>query len=491
MKKINNIAVVGAGTAGLINAIILKKHLNIPVTVIYSKDIPIVGVGEGSTEHFSDFLNFIGVDHKTIIKECDATYKSGVMFKGWSKNDYFHHVDFDFIEKYGHTNILYAKKIIDNDLFLSHKFLWNNNLPIEFLNHDRPFSQFHFNTFKLNDFLIKKAKDFGVIFIDDKILDVKINNKNEIDKLVGEKNSYSYDFYIDSTGFKKILISKLGAKWISYSKYLKMKAAITFQSEDEDNYNIWTLSEAMDFGWRFKIPVWGRHGNGYIYDSDYIGADDAQKEIELKLSKKIEVGKFFNFDPGRLNYFWINNCIAVGLSGSFFEPMEATSIGSSIQQAFLLIDRLPVYSNKTIDQYNKSVNAIMENILDFIALHYMVKKDNSAFWQEIQNSKIPDSLLEKIENWKYSIPNREDFFSSAFLMFTENNFTTILHGLNMFDKNCIGYKYNTIPNDFKKYIDIKIQNIKKYEDNIELISHKDYIKTIRSLKEFDIGLNNE
>ena len=217
-----------------------------------------------------------------------------------------------------------------------------------------------------------------------------------------------------------------------------MKSAVVFPTGDEENYNMWTLAKAMDYGWRFKIPVWGRHGNGYIFDSDYITAEQAKQELDIEFGKDVEIAKTFDFDPGAVDRAWIKNCVAIGLSGSFVEPLEASSIGTSIQQAFLLMHRLPNYNEKTIASYNKSFNDIMENIRDFIILHYLTKKDNTSFWKNASMISLPDSLQAKLELWRNKLPITEDFNSlSDYILFNASNHTMILSGLGLFNNKSI------------------------------------------------------
>lgn len=484
MKSVKKLLVVGGGTAGLVAATILKRHLDIEIAVVHSKNIGIVGVGEGSTEHFKDFANFIGIDQYTLIRECDATYKSGIMFSGWGEQDYLHSVIGEFSTRDAQYHSLYAKQIGEGNSYLNYNFIWNNRINKWYFNRreDWPFNQFHFNTFKLNDFLIKIAKDMGIEIIEDDIADVVLDHQGFIKELKGQKTNYSYDFYIDSTGFKRLLINKLGAKWNSYGKYLKMKSAITFPTDDEENYNLWTLAKAMDYGWMFKIPVWGRHGNGYIYDSDYISRDQAKQEVDKILGKDVEVSREFNFDPGCLEKVWIKNCCAIGLSGSFVEPLEATSIGTSIQQSFILMHKLSNYDEKVIEEYNLSVQNIMENIRDFIVLHYITKKENTNFWKDAKNITIPDSLKFKLEKWKHKLPVNEDFFGdSNYTLFRSANFILVMDGLDLFDRNSIYKEYKSLSRFNQERIEATLKNILDKEKNVETVSHKQLIWLIRNV----------
>ena len=475
--------IAGSGTAGLITALILKTYLNIQIDIVHSKKIDIIGVGEGSTEHFREFMNFVGINQYDLIKSCDATYKSGIMFENWGNRPYLHSVISPFESKIAQYSYVYANQI-SNNYPITTKFIWENKIESNFLNNPTkfPYNQFHFNTHKLNDFLTNLCISKGITFYNDEITDVILNCNGEIDSIKSELQTYNYDFYIDSTGFKKLLINKLGGKWKSYSPYLKMNSAITFQTPDEENYNLWTLSKAMDAGWLFKIPVWGRHGNGYIFDSNYIGVDDAKKEVEELLGHPIDIGKQFKFDPGHLEQAWIKNCCAVGLSASFVEPLEASSIGTTIQQSFILMQKLINYHENVITQYNNTFGKIMDNIRDFIALHYITQKENTKFWKDLKNIELPDTLKNNLELWKRKLPINEDFSNfSNYCLFTSNNYIVVMEGLDLFDRESIKMEYN---NQHPR-VKTKVHNIistqeAMYQDcNTTAISHKEFLSLIR------------
>jgi tryptophan halogenase len=481
--NVKSLLVAGGGTAGLIAAIILKKNLNIQIDVVYSSNIGIIGVGEGSTEHFKEFMEFVGIDQYDLIKNCDATYKSGIMFENWTEQPYLHSVGSHWSTKNAQYAFIYASQIAKKDKKITDDLQWQNKINKWFLNRSDqfPYNQFHFNTHKLNEYLTNFAKSLGINFYDDEIKSVNINEQGHIQSLIGNTNEYRYDFYIDSTGFKRILMDQLGAKWQSYGKYLKMKSAITFQTPDEDNYNLWTVARAMDAGWMFRIPVWGRYGNGYIFDSDYIDKEHAHKEVERLFNKEVEIGKQFYFDPGALDRVWINNCVAIGLSGSFVEPLEATSIGTSIQQSFLLMHRLQNYNQNIINDYNKSFNDIMENIRDFLVLHYMTRKTNTQFWRDLSNLEIPDSLGTKLERWQHKLPINEDFSHlSNYRLFNSDNFIMCMHGLDLFDHNSIKQEFDSKSILIHQETEKLIQQYEEFSKNVHSITHKEMINLIRN-----------
>lgn len=486
MDKIKKITVVGGGTAGFVAALILKVRFpQSDISVVRSKKIGIIGVGEGSTEHWNEFMKYIDVPYQTVIRYCDATFKCGIMFRGWGDKDYMHSIGPENDIKNGQYPTVYGRLISSNspNHALNPSLTWQNKIFAKHLDPSRPspFNQYHFNTNKLNDFLTEIAKIKKIPVIDDEILDVELNEQGEISNIIGENASYSSDFYIDCTGFRKILISKLGAKWQSHGKYLKMKSAVVFPTKEKEEYNMWTVAQAMDYGWMFNIPVWGRNGNGYIFDSDYITADQAKVEVEKFLGHEVDIGKHLTFDPGHLDRVWIKNCCAIGLSANFIEPLEATSIGTSIQQAFLLMHRLPNYTEKTIERYNKDVCDIMTNIRDFVILHYITKKTNTEFWKDVSKIEIPDSLKENLEKWRTNLPIADDFsHQTTYTLFKDAHHLQVLAGLGLFDRDSIRKEYEVMHPEIKQIAENFIRETRTFERIDPAMGHKEFISAIRN-----------
>jgi hypothetical protein len=482
---IKKIGVIGGGTAGFVSALILKSRFpGVQIDLIQSSKIGIIGVGEGSTEHWGEFLKYIGISWRAVIQQCDATFKAGIMFKGWASEDYLHSTTPDYETKTGQYCYIYASQIAKGSPQRSFTpdLAWKNKIDKRFIEEvGPPFNQYHFNTHKLNDFLTRIAKLKDITVYDDEIVDVTLNNNGEIDTVKGQHKEYKYDFYIDCTGFKKALISKLGAKWNSYSKYLKMKSAIMFARGDSAEYNMWTTAQAMKNGWMFTIPTWGRTGNGYIFDSDYIDADQAKQEVEEFLGEEIAVNRHITFDPGALDKVWIKNCCAIGLSANFIEPLEATSIGTSIQQSFLLMHRLPNYTQDTIDTYNSDVGDILTNLRDFVILHYVTKRDDTQFWKDIQKIELPDTLKKKLKRWKDNLPVEEDFNKvSKYVLFRETNHIHIMHGLGLFDQEKIKTEYEMQRSEIKNLAEEEFLANKNYEQTVETLGHKRFLEVIRN-----------
>ena len=469
MNNLKKIIIVGGGTAGLTTALILKTRFeSIDIEIIKSNQIGIIGVGEGTTEHWSDFMKMCGITQKELIQETDATFKFGVMFKDWTSKPYFHFIDGDQRYTVGQYELYYAYHISQGTSFqdMLSPLIWNNRVA-----HDSDVNQYHFNTLKLNDFLIKKCKEKKIKFIEDIIEDVKVTDK--IESLKGQKQTYTADFYIDCTGFKKLLISKLNAKWKSFN--LLMNEAIAFQTPDTNNYNCWTLSQAMDAGWMWRIPTYGRWGNGYVYNNNYINKDQAKAEIEKTLGHSIDVAKNIKFQDGALDKCWVKNCVAIGLSAIFAEPLEASSISVSLHQAFLLCHHLHNYNEKVITKYNEQWSAICNNVRNFIAIHYLINKD-TPFWKNEKVNFSPE-FKEQLEYWKYHLPIIQDF-QQTYLLFSNRNFILILYGIDYFDRKAITNEFKSYPfylqalmqHKYKTYKERKLYN---------LFNHKDYLTRIR------------
>ena len=487
-NNVKKVAVVGGGTAGFVAALILKRtYPTLTVDVIRSKKIGTIGVGEGSTEHWSVFMDYVGIQTAELINDCDSTFKTGIMFEDWATKPYLQSVHDPFVADQLGVPIAYAKLIGENvdPRDLTGDYLWNNMTPFNKFMEERPndtgVSQYHFNTKKLNDFLTKKAEEMGCTIVDDEITDVIVSEQNKIESISSEKEKYEYDFYVDCTGFAKLLIGQLGAKWQSYSKYLKMKEAIVFPTPEEDEIPLWTLAKAMNAGWLFRIPVQGRKGNGYIFDSDFITAEEAQREAESYLGHGVEVAKNIKFDPGALDYPWISNVCAIGLSASFVEPLEASSIGTSINQSFLLAQRIINYNQESIDRYNTEVGAIMDNIRDFIALHYITDRRDTPFWQAVANTPLPESLEKNLRMWKTRMPTTDDMTSyTKKVLFNEYNYAIVMHGLGLFDNDKILQQYEMMPDGAKQHVENSIQHKLNF-DRTKTIPHKLMLQLLRRL----------
>ena len=239
-NNVKKVAVVGGGTAGFVAALILKRtYPTLTVDVIRSKKIGTIGVGEGSTEHWSVFMDYVGIQTAELINECDSTFKTGIMFEDWATKPYLQSVHDPFVADQLGVPIAYAKLIGENvdPRDLTGDYLWDNMTPFNKFMEERPndtgVSQYHFNTKKLNDFLTRKAEEMGCTVVDDEITDVVVSEWNKIESISSEKEKYEYDFYVDCTGFAKLLIGQLGARGKVIAN-IQMKEAIVFPFQEDE-----------------------------------------------------------------------------------------------------------------------------------------------------------------------------------------------------------------------------------------------------------------
>lgn len=479
MGIINKITVVGGGTAGCISALILKKRFpQCSIEIIESSKIGIIGVGEGSTEHWAEFCRFVGINHYEVIRECGATFKIGIYYDNWNDSPYIHSV----LETrypnlsgyyYAYAHLISNKKPKKD---LQPNYVWENRCLLSNFNNpnDVPVNQFHFDTFKLNNFLHKKCFESGINIIEDEIIDADLDSNGNIKYVYSNAKNYHADFFIDCSGFKRLLLhKKLNVKWKSYGEYLPLNSAIAFPTEEMEEYNMWTKATAYDAGWGWTIPVQGRTGNGYVFCDKFITKEKAHEEMEKYFGKKLEVAKEFKFDPGRLEKFWDKNCVAIGLSSNFLEPLEATSIGSSIQQTFCLMNFLSSYDS---NHYNDLMIKMFDNMVDYILAHYLVKKENTDFWKEIKyNLKLTNSLQNLLSMWKNRLPHQRDV-ETPWGMFSSINYIPILYGLDWFDVESIKKEYSMLP--YHHQVESDIEQVKYLDNSVISISHKKIIKMI-------------
>ena len=448
--------ILGGGTAGLISALILKKSFPFKdISIIKSKKVGIVGVGESSTEQFAAFCEYCEIPKIDLILHAKSTFKDGVLFEKWADNDFFHNINGFNVAATLRSLYPYMHKCVANNrpkYEMNYYGCWDNTIPLSYFNNvnDTPTNQFHFDTYALNEYLKKICEINQIKIIDDDILGADIDPiEGNILSLAGSKRNYDADFFIDCSGFSRSLSQKtLGVKWKSYSEYLPLNSAISFATEEMDEYNIYTKSTARDYGWSWQIPTQGRTGNGYVFCDKYIDFDQAHQEMEKVYGHKINVNKTFKFDPGRLEKAWYKNCYSVGLSQSFVEPLEATAVGSVIQQMFAFIHYFP---SNSVDECNKIVNDIYDNIFDYVQAHYLVKKEDTPFWKEVKyNLKLTKGLEDSLEKWSRRFPQVSDV-DVDWGLFGAANYILILYGLDWFDidvvkKEFMNYKHINVPN---------------------------------------------
>jgi hypothetical protein len=476
------IVVLGAGTAGLVTALILReKYPTYSITIIKSDNIGIVGVGEGSTEHWSWFMDFVGINNLELLHETKATVKIGILFKNWhSGSDYVHSLPPFELSALNRPDIFHHLYLNgdqkDFPLAPHFKHTYFNNLVD--LNEDfKSSNQYHFDTFKLSSYLSKICKERDIAIEDNIVTDVILDNNGEVQELVAEQGNIFGDLFIDCSGFKRILSNKLGNKWISKTDFLPLNRAIAFPTEQIDKQNIepYTTSTALSAGWSWKIPTQERYGNGYVFNTNYIDSDYALYELSQNLGVNVEkFARDIPFEAGKVEKFWFKNVISIGLSGSFAEPLEAQSIGFTIIQSQVLLNYLDAWPfNKDVcHNFNKQMDSIFDNVIDYLQLHYLGDRANTKFWQD-KPFKITDFNKENLPLFKRGIFQTTEFKNNY--MFKVANFYQVAAGLNLIDKNLLieDLNLNRVTYNSANYTRaMEVSNLIKTHT---VINHRDYL----------------
>lgn len=450
---INSICVLGGGNAGLMSALYVKKALPaLDVTVIKSKKIGTIGVGEGSTEHWTKFAHAVGITMPELIQQCGATIKIGIKFEDWHGDgtSYFHSLPEYLIGMDAYTAAPYTLMRMIGDGVGTEKLHWQ--LPMDGYVREplTDYFQFHFDSEKLNKFLQDKCASIGINITDAEIVGPVLDQDGFVQHIVDDQGyTYSADFFIDSSGFNRVIASKLGATWVDWSKHLPLNSAIAFQTSYEEKIPPYTLAKAMSSGWHWRSPVQDRFGNGYVFSDQFITEQQAIDEIQKHFKDTVHVGRKVNFISGKVNQAWIKNCVSIGLSSNFVEPLEASSISTTIKQLQLLTSSIWNWSREdigSIKEYNRIVDDMMYNILDFIQLHYFTQRNDTEFWRWCKDKIVmTDFNKENLEMFKKNFVNQtllpEDSLMSNFRIYDCLNWIQVMHGLRMFDSKRIKELY--------------------------------------------------
>lgn len=491
---IKSVTVLGTGTAGLIAALSLRqKYPWFEISLISSKDVGIIGVGEGSTEHWDEFIRFVNIDHRDLIYKTDATIKIGILFRNWNKGtEYIHSVGYHQSSLYNGIEIFDLLNLRHNAKFpLSpefDRFYYHNNVVLT--PGLKPSNQYHFDTHKLNAFLIDTCKKRNIRIIEGFVKDVMLGETGEVSHLqLEDETNIKSDFFIDCSGFRKVISSAVGCKWVSYLKNLPMNRAVVFPTEFDNPEEIepYTTATAHSSGWSWKIPTQQRYGNGYVFCDGYIDSNKALDEFSASLNKEIKTARDIKFEAGRLDNFWVKNVVSIGLASSFAEPLEAQSIGFSIIQSKALLEYLDLwFVDKTVNKtYNDRMNAVYDNIVSYLQLHYETDRSDSEFWSD-RPYELTDLNKQVIELAKKGIVNSL-LFDKPHLMFRVANWYQILAGLNILDKAALAKNLRSKGDaHIKSFEDLTLQNLKNVE-NTTAISHRSFLDLVK----FNYELKNE
>lgn len=434
--------IVGGGTAGWIAAFIIQdsiKRLNLDarLSVVESSKIPTVGVGEATTAAFHVFLKHFGIDIWEFFRKTEATYKLGIRHQDWRSKGftYYGPIDdphqviqpppgapSDYLNVYA---VSAGKKVQDMHLFgpllERKKAPWARKADGSLLPLGPFLPAYHFDQSLVGRFL--KSKSQGVEIVDNVLTGVERDSTSgDVKTLIMEDGQrLDGDFFIDATGFRKRLIVKeLNAPWISYQQELPVNRALPFWLPIEDGAEIanYTLAWAQEAGWMWQIPTQSRYGCGYVYCDEFRTPDEAHAEVERVLGRKIEVRDDIRFSIGRLENVWIGNVVAVGLSSSFLEPLESTSIHGTIVQMMMFAGqylRDPARMTQALrDDYNRRVGRQVDDFRTFVNTHYATRREDTPFWREVRAHRLHPETRERLARWRKQMPRHEHFAQYLF-----------------------------------------------------------------------------
>ncbi|WP_041522573.1 tryptophan halogenase family protein [Gilvimarinus agarilyticus] len=423
-KKPKKILIVGGGTAGWMAANLIMAHWgDVEVCLLESSDIGAVGVGEGSTPHLKLFFDAMGVSESEWMPRCNATYKNGIYFSDWSfvpgHKEYFHpfpaQVDDLTVPMFFHNvkaRMQGEEAQAHPDHYFLESYLTHNNLgPLAA--ECFPFSVgygYHFDSGLLGQFLAEKAIEKGLTRIDGTVTEVVLDSEGHITSVrLGDDSLLDADFFIDCSGFRSLLLQgALKVSFKSYKENLFNDAAVVLPTEISEVITPATRSTALSNGWAWKIPLVNRYGNGYVYSSNYINADQAETQLRQHLNlMEVDVdARHLTMKVGRAEKHWEKNCLAVGLSQGFIEPLEATALALTFDTVMLFMRHYEDghFTNKFEREFNDAINVKFEAVRDYIVCHYKAnQRVDTEYWRDnAANTNLSERLRAILNLWASS-----------------------------------------------------------------------------------------
>jgi len=420
---LKRIAIVGGGTAGWMAAMLLAHHLGprgAQVSLLESPAVPTIGVGEGSTPWLRGFFDLLGIEEAEWMPECHATYKCGIAFDGWSTRPgferYFHPFA-SMLDNLTMTQFVHNAhaRVNGHDVhahpdrfFIAARLAAERKAPKPARHF--PFDVwygYHFDAALLGAYLHRKAVERGVRYVSCHVEHANLDERGDIRSVTTrELGPVEADFFVDCTGFAGLLIQKsLATPFVSFADNLFNDAAVALPTPIGERIGSHTVSHAMKHGWRWEIPLTNRHGNGHVYSSASCAAGEAERELRevLGLGDCAVEARHLKMRVGRVTEHWRRNCLAVGLSQGFIEPLEATAllfIQRTVQQ-FLEIADQEGLGDRARAKLNDKVNHHFEGTRDYIVTHYKTnsRKDTEYWRANAANPNISPALQELYATW--------------------------------------------------------------------------------------------
>jgi len=460
MTNKRRILIVGGGTAGWLTAAYLAKSLHLAesshleVTVLESPDIGVIGVGEGTFPTIRATLQFLGIDERHFVRETSATFKQGIRFVDWARapaggqsHRFFHPFEAPFYAD-GLNLVPYwllqdeaARAPFAQAVTLQERVAEAQRAPKRA--HEAAYAAplnyaYHFDALKLARLLAAHALQLGVRHVEGTLSQVSLDASGAISHVdTLQQGRFQADLYIDCTGFRAELIKQMpGAAFKSVRRHLfadrALACKVSLQGPDAPMESC-TIATAHEAGWTWEIGLNGSRGVGCVYSSDHLSDDRAADILRGYLGAGHEdlTARSIPFAPGYRERQWVKNCVAVGLSAGFLEPLEATGL-VLIEAAIGMIAEMLPHSGPMeapARRFNELMAARFDGIVGFLKLHYCLSRREEPFWRDNADpASLPEYLAELLEQWRLRPPGRFDFplDTETFAFF---NYQYILYGM--------------------------------------------------------------
>lgn len=412
---VKKVVIAGGGTAGWVAAAALSKQLGklLDVVLVESDQIGTVGVGEATIPPMRVFHSLLGIDEQEFMRATEAVFKLGIEFKNWGQigDQYIHPfgttgqgsflADFQHFWLHGKSKGIHAEfgeYSFEIQAAKANKFATSKKSSINFA--------YHLDATRYAQFLRKFSENLGTKRIEGKIQQVQQHPDGDIKALLLESGELiEGDLFIDCTGFAGLLIDKtLKTPYEDWSHWLPCNSAVPVQTASVEPAKPYVTCTAHKAGWQWHIPLQHRVGNGNVFCDAFMSDDEAKQHLlDNVRGKVLTEPRVIKYKTGRRKLFWNRNCVALGLSGGFVEPLESTSIYMFMNGIVRFMKMFPFngVTQFAIDEYNKQSIAELENIRDFIILHYhATSREDSEFWRYCKNMSVPDSLTHRMELFK-------------------------------------------------------------------------------------------
>jgi hypothetical protein len=463
VSELKRIVIVGGGTAGWLSAAYLNRVLQhqrrqaVEIVVIASEEVGVIGVGEATVPTLAQTLRALDIPEWQFLAECDATFKNAIRFRNWrhgpqgdGDDSYYHCFDaplpFEGTGPIAHwLRLVEAGEAVRPFAGMSvQTTLCDRNLSPKTLasgDYEAPVPYaYHMDAVKFGRFLKKVATGRGVVAIDDHITDVALDETGNIAAVrTRTHGEVAGHLFIDCSGFHGLLIEKaLGEPWVPYGDVLLCDRAVALPVpylEPQPAPRCYTTSTALSAGWAWEIDLQARRGTGYVYSSAHLSEAEAEAELRAFVGAAADgvEARHLKMRIGRRQRSWVKNCLAIGLSAGFVEPLESTGIYLIEMGLQLFLDHFALGEPRPMvaQGYNEAMAELFEQIRDFIVLHYCLsEREDTPFWQAVtREDYLPERVLEQLDAWAQKPVSLTDLRKNPLLFLGPINYFCILAGL--------------------------------------------------------------